>query len=55
MIKREGDQWILYNSTGEKVLGRHPTRAKALAQERAVQISKARAAGHRIPRRRKKS
>lgn len=33
-----------------RLLGTHPTLARAQAQERAIQISKARAAGHRIPR-----
>lgn len=51
MIKKEGRQWVLYTSDGSRVLGRHKTRADAVRQERAINISKARAAGHRIPRR----
>jgi len=50
MIKKVGKKWYLYSSDGKKILGRHPTKASALRQERAVNISKARAAGHRIPR-----
>jgi hypothetical protein len=42
--------WILRSHRG-KILGVHPTHKKALAQERAINIAKARAAGHRIPRR----
>lgn len=33
-------QWCLFDSKGEKLLGRHPTKEKALAQERAIQIHK---------------
>lgn len=51
MIKKEGHVWVLYTSDGSRVLGRHETRADAVRQERAVNLSKARAAGHRIPRR----
>jgi hypothetical protein len=49
MILKENGEYILYDSTGERVLGRHTTRAKALAQEIAIRISKARRAGRRIP------
>jgi hypothetical protein len=51
MIKKQGKTWVLYTKDGSRVLGRHKTRAEAVRQERAVNISKARAAGHRIPRR----
>jgi len=40
VIKHEGNKWILYAKDGERVLGRHSSRAKALAQERAIQFSK---------------
>ena len=40
MIKKVGDKWVLYTHDGSKVLGTHPTRAAALAQERAVQAAK---------------
>jgi len=49
MIKKRGKKWYLYDSKGKKILGRHPNRASALRQERAVNLSKARAAGHKIP------
>lgn len=40
VIKQEGDEWILYDREGKKVLGRHPTKEKAIAQERAIQARK---------------
>jgi len=49
MIKHIGKEWILYDSAGTRVLGRHPTKTAAMRQERAIQISKARKAGHVIP------
>jgi len=42
-------KWVLLSRKG-KVLGTHPSRRAAEAQEHAINISKARAAGHRIPR-----
>jgi hypothetical protein len=33
-------QWCLYDSKGERLLGRHPTKQKALDQERVIQIHK---------------
>jgi len=50
MIKKVGKKWVLYNHDGTRILGHHPTKASAERQERAINISKARAAGHRIPR-----
>jgi len=50
MIKKAGKGWILYNHDGTKILGHHKSKASAERQERAINISKARAAGHRIPR-----
>lgn len=35
----------------QKILGTHPTKASAEKQESAINISKARVAGHHIPRR----
>lgn len=49
MIEKIGKKWVLFSRKG-KVLGTHSTKKKARTQERAVNISKARAAGHRIPR-----
>lgn len=40
VIRQEGDKWKLYTSDGKRVLGTHPSREKALAQERAIEISK---------------
>ena len=50
-IRKKGKQFQLISSTG-KVLGTHPSRAKAQAQESAINISKAHAKGHKIPRKR---
>jgi hypothetical protein len=49
MIKKIGRKWVLFDSKGERVLGRHETKEDALRQERAIHISKARKAGHHIP------
>jgi len=40
MIRKVGNHWILYTKDGSKILGKHPTKAKAQAQEAAIQISK---------------
>lgn len=50
-IRAKGGKFELISRTG-KVLGTHPTRAAAEKQESAINISKARAAGHRIPKNR---
>jgi hypothetical protein len=39
-IRRKGKEWIVYSSKG-KVLGRHPSKKKALQQLKAVEWSKA--------------
>ena len=46
MIKHEGRHWILYSSDGKKKLGTHSSRGDAKRQEMAINISKAREAGH---------
>lgn len=33
-------QWCLFDHNGDKLLGRHPSKEKALAQERAIQVHK---------------
>jgi phage I-like protein len=48
VIKKEGDKFVLYSHEGKR-LGEHPTREAAEKQESAVNISKARDAGHHIP------
>ena len=40
MIKKQGKEYILYSEDGSKILGRHPTKSKAIAQEIAINISK---------------
>ena len=46
--KTPSGKYKLVSSEG-KTLGTHDTRAAAERQEKAIQISKARASGHRIP------
>lgn len=53
VIRYAGGYWWLFTHDGHRVLGQHATFKEAHAQEKAIQISKARAAGHEIPRRRK--
>lgn len=52
MIKKVGKKWYLYTKNGKKILGRHITKTSAQKQEAAIHISKARAAGHFIPKKR---
>lgn len=49
MIRKRGKKWVLVSKTSGRVLGTHPSKAAAERQEAAVNISKARAAGHHIP------
>jgi len=41
-ILHHGDEWIVTDSSGEKTLGTHPTRGKAVKQLQAIEASKAR-------------
>jgi hypothetical protein len=47
-VPRARRKWWLYARDG-RVLGRHASERDAMAQERAINIAKARRAGHRIP------
>lgn len=50
MIKKRGPRkWALLSKKTGRVLGTHPTKKEAEQQERAINLSKARAAGYRIP------
>ena len=49
IVKLSSRSYALVSRKG-KTLGVHPSRAAAEAQEIAINISKARRAGHRIPR-----
>jgi len=40
MIKKEGGKFVLYSKDGSKKLGSHATKAKAIAQEIAIKMSK---------------
>lgn len=47
VIRHEPDKdpekpWALYTKDGKQLLGRHPSKAKALAQERAIWSSRRR-------------
>lgn len=39
MIVKRGSEWWLYTSDGRKVLGKHKTRAEAVAQEQAIKAN----------------
>lgn len=41
MIKKSGNKYIVTDSSGEQILGSHESKAKALRQLRAIEISKA--------------
>ena len=47
-VRKSGSKFKLISGTG-KVLGTHGSRAAAERQEKAIQISKARKSGARIP------
>lgn len=40
MIKKQGKEWVLYTKDGSKVLGKHSSKKKAVAQEIAIKYSK---------------
>lgn len=42
MIRKEKNKFVVRDSSGKKVLGTHKTKEEALAQLRAIEISKAR-------------
>ena len=52
-IRKRGNKYILYDSKGRKK-GEHSTRKSAEKQETKINIEKARAKGHKIPKPRKK-
>ena len=39
VIRKEGDEYVLYTKDGSRVLGRHSSRQKAIKQEYAIQKS----------------
>lgn len=39
-IEKRGDEWVVLNKDKTKVLGTHPSKEKALAQLRAIEINK---------------
>lgn len=40
MIVKKNDSFLVYSSSGDKLLGKHKTRREALAQLAAIEISK---------------
>ena len=54
MIEKRGDKFVVLSKHG-RVLGTHNTKPEAEAQLSAIEISKARAAGHKIPQPKKPS
>ena len=40
MIKKRGSKYVVTDSSGRKVLGTHPSKAKALDQLRAIEANK---------------
>ena len=54
MIVKKHGRWLLLTRDGLRVIAVHATRRAAKAQEIAIQLAKARRAGHRIPRKRGK-
>lgn len=53
MIRKEHGQYVVKDSTGKRILGKHKRLAQALAQLAAIEISKKRRAGHEVPRKHK--
>lgn len=49
VIKKENNKWVLYDNKGSKKLGTHNTKKEAESQEAAINISKARKKGYKIP------
>jgi len=44
-IAHRGNKWVVLNKKGDKVLGTHSSREKAVKQLQAIEISKAKHAG----------
>lgn len=42
MIRRRGEGYVLLSKKTGKTIGRHPSKAAALRQERAIQVRKRR-------------
>jgi len=41
MIKKSGDQYVVTDSTGEKILGKHESKKEAIRQLQTIEASKA--------------
>ena len=51
-IRKRGKKFVLLSKGSGRVLGTHPSKKAAAAQEAAININKARRKGHHIPRKR---
>lgn len=51
IVKIGPHKWVLLSRKTRKIIGTHSSKKKAVAQEVAINIAKARRAGYRIPRR----
>lgn len=40
MVRKRGNDWVVLDSTGKKVLGTHPSKEEADAQLRAIEANK---------------
>lgn len=40
MIKHVGKKWVVTDSSGEKILGKHESKREAIKQLQAIEISK---------------
>jgi len=49
VIRKQKGKFVLYSADGSKRLGVHESNVKAEAQETAIKLSKARAAGKQVP------
>jgi len=49
MIRKERGKFVLRSTRSGRILGRHTTKAAAQRQETAINLSRARAAGHHVP------
>src|SRR5215475_1675182 len=49
MIEKRGKRYVLKSKDSGRTLGVHPSRRAAERQETAINMSKARAAGHKLP------
>ena len=47
MVRKKGNEYCVYDHTGKKELGCHPTYGEAVIQLRAIEASKAKSKKHK--------